>query len=114
MPSGRQNHSDVMFDWLVPRNVMTLSVVPVTTNSSVAVKLPPGNVGCTHGALDGFGGGRTSTVTVSASLSSSPSSTVSENTRSSRNAGAVKVGDAEVHDDPGASVTAGPPVCVQA
>ena len=74
----------------------------------------PAGAGCAHGALDGFAGGRTRTVTVSATLSCDPSLTLSENTRSSRTEGAVKVGDAEFHDDPGASVSVDPPpVCLQ-
>ena len=112
MPSGRQNHS-----WMtlppecVPRKLMELSAVAVTTNRPVA-SVPA--VGCTHGALVGFGGGRTRTVTVSAALSFAPSLTTSVNTRSVRTDGAVNVGDAEFQDEPGASVSAElPPVCVQ-
>ena len=91
---------------------MVLSVVSTTTNRSRA----PGawneasaGFGCTHGALVGLSGGRTRTVTVSATLSNNPSLTTSENSRSVRTVGAVKVGVAVVAP---LSVTVGPPVCV--
>ena len=50
---------------------MTLSVVSVTDEQMVTgpSTAHPAIVGCTHGALDGLGGGRTRTVTVSATLS---------------------------------------------
>ena len=87
---------------------MALSVLPLTTLSWPADRSPAWR-GCTHGALAGFGGGRTSTVTASGALSNVPSFTTSENARSVRTDGAVKVGVAAVVL---LRLTAGPPVCV--
>ena len=70
--------------------------------------------GCAHGALVGFGPGRTRTVTVSAILSRTASLTTSVttsvNTRSVRTDGAVNLGDAVAAP---LSVTDTPPVCAQ-
>ena len=80
-----------------------------TSPSGMLKTLPP--EGCTHGALDGFGGGRTRTVTVSATLSNCPSFTTSENTRSPSTDGAVNDGVAVFAP---LSVTDAPEVCVHA
>jgi len=90
---------------------MELSVTVSSKNQSPALsQFSSAGFGCTQGALDGLGGGRTRTVTVSAGLSA-PSLTVSENTRSVRTVGAVKVGACAVVL---LSITVSPPVCVQA
>ena len=109
LPSGQQNHSVLRLPVYVPWNVMALSVTASISNWGTVVKSSA--VGCTHGALDGLGGGRTCTVTVSAVLSCAPSLTTSENTRSVRTVGAVKDGAAVAAP---VSVTVSPPVCVQA
>ena len=90
---------------------MEVSVTPETTYwfSGMPAKVSSAGFGWAHGALDGLSGGRTRTVTVSATLSNCPSLTVSANTRSVRTEGAVRVGVAVVAP---VSVTASPPVCV--
>ena len=110
VPSGRQNQKLYRAAPAKnPRNEMVLSVTVSPTRLSPPVNPVPAGFGCAHGALDGFGGGRTRTVTVSAALSCTPSLTTSENARSSRTDGAVNVGRCAVAL---LSVTVGPPVCV--
>ena len=91
---------------------MELSVTDVPTQMAVEPEIvAPAGAGCAQGALVGLAGGRTRTVTVSAGLPNVPSLTLSENTRSVRTEGAVNDGVAVAAP---ASVTACPPVCVQA
>ena len=112
VPSGRQNQK--LYRAVPaknPRNEMLLPVTVWSIRLSPPVNDAPGGAGCTQGALDGLAGGRTRTVTASATLSCVPSLTVSENTRSVRTEGAVKDGAAEAASS---SATVSPAVCVQA
>ena len=71
---------------------MLLSVTLTLSRREPPWNAVPAGAGCVHGALDGFGGGRTRTVAVSAALSATPSLTTSVNTRSVRTEGAVNDG----------------------
>ena len=73
VPSGR--HSQKPYRDVVPtrtpRNEIELSVTVTSRNRSKATESQSpssAGFGCTQGALDGFGGGRTRTVTLSGAL----------------------------------------------
>jgi len=112
MPSGRQNQK--LFSAAespVPANLMVSSVAFTLPSSEPPQYVVPAGAGCTQGAVDGFDGGRTRTVTVSGALSATPSLTVSANVRSVRTEGAVKVSSVVVAP---LRVTGTPAVCFQA
>ena len=89
---------------------LPLVMVRVHTQSERCLKsVPPEGWG--QGAMVGLSGGRTATETVSAVLELVPSFTTSENTRSLRTEGAVKLGIWAVVSS---RVTVAPLVCVQA